>query len=92
MLSGTGPSADSAYPSASGCAARFETCCTITSPASRFIERGFVSPPFLKTLIQEHMDGRRDNRQPLWALLMLELWFRQWQDAPVNADAAALAT
>jgi asparagine synthase (glutamine-hydrolysing) len=58
----------------------------------RFLERGFVSREFLKTLIQEHMDARRDNRQTLWALLMLELWFRQWQDAPVSAGAAALAT
>lgn len=61
----------------------------LTGP--RFLERGFVSPRFLNTLIQEHIDWRRDNRQPLWALLMLELWFRQWQDAPVAAGDAALA-
>ena len=61
----------------------------LTGP--RFLERGFVSPQFLNTLIQEHMDGRRDNRQPLWALLMLELWFRQWQDAPVTAGDVSLA-
>jgi asparagine synthase (glutamine-hydrolysing) len=61
----------------------------LTSP--RFLERGFVSPQFLQTLIQEHLDFRRDNRQPLWALLMLELWFRQWQDTPVAAGNAALA-
>lgn len=59
--------------------------------SSRFLERGFVSRPFLHTMIQEHIDGRRDNRQPLWALLMLELWFRQWQDAPVAAGSPALA-
>jgi asparagine synthase (glutamine-hydrolysing) len=58
----------------------------------RFLERGFVSPGFLQTLIKEHMDARRDNRQVLWALLMLELWFRQWQDAPVTAGDAALAS
>ena len=57
----------------------------------RFLERGFVSPQFLQTLIKEHMDWRRDNRQVLWALLMLELWFRQWQDTPVAAGDAALA-
>jgi asparagine synthase (glutamine-hydrolysing) len=61
----------------------------LTGP--RFLERGFVNPKFLQTLIQEHIDGRRDNRQTLWALLMLELWFRQWQDAPVTAGDVALA-
>jgi asparagine synthase (glutamine-hydrolysing) len=61
----------------------------LTGP--RFLERGFVSGPFLKTLIEEHISGRRDNRQTLWALLMLELWFRQWQDAPVTAGKVALA-
>ncbi len=58
---------------------------------SRFLQRGFVSPQFLKTMIEEHVAGRRDNRQPLWALLMLELWFRQWQDVPVPSDEAVLA-
>jgi asparagine synthase (glutamine-hydrolysing) len=63
---------------------------TLTGP--RFLARGFVSPKFLRVMIQEHMDGRRDNRQPLWTLLMLELWFRQWQDTPVNSPAGALVT
>ncbi len=61
----------------------------LTGP--RFLERGFVSPAFLNTLIEEHISGRRDNRQTLWALLMLELWFRQWQDAPVTAGDVAVA-
>jgi asparagine synthase (glutamine-hydrolysing) len=57
---------------------------------SRFRDRGFIAPGFLNTLIQEHMDCRRDNRQPLWALLMLELWYRQWQDTPRRAGSAVL--
>ncbi len=61
----------------------------LTGP--RFLERGFVSKPFLEALIREHMDGRRDNQQPLWALLMLEMWFRQWQDVTSCAGDAALA-
>jgi asparagine synthase (glutamine-hydrolysing) len=61
----------------------------LTGP--RFLERGFVSPQFLRTMIDEHMAWRRDNRQPLWALLMLDLWFRQWQDTPVVAGDPALA-
>ena len=26
---------------------------------------------------QRHLDGRRDYSQQLWALMILELWFRQ---------------
>ena len=61
----------------------------LTGP--RFLERGFVSKPFLEALIREHLEGRRDNRQPLWALLMLELWFRQWQDVTRCTSDAAIA-
>jgi asparagine synthase (glutamine-hydrolysing) len=44
-----------------------------------FLERGIVSPRFVKTLLEEHQSGRRDNGLWLWALLMLELWFRNLQ-------------
>lgn len=53
-----------------------------------FLDRGFVSERFVRSLIDEHQSGRRDNNLRLWALLMLELWFRQWQAAP----SAALAS
>ena len=44
----------------------------------------------MKTLLEEHDSGRRDNSHWLWTLLMLELWFRQWQDATTApADAAS---
>ncbi len=42
-----------------------------------FLERGIVSPPFVRHLIDEHERRRRDNSQWLYSLLMLELWFRQ---------------
>jgi asparagine synthase (glutamine-hydrolysing) len=44
---------------------------------SRFLERGIVSPVFVRHLIEEHRTGRRNHAHWLWALLMLELWFRQ---------------
>jgi asparagine synthase (glutamine-hydrolysing) len=43
----------------------------------RFLERGIVRPEFMKYLLAEHESGRRDNRGQLYALLMLELWYRQ---------------
>ncbi len=51
----------------------------LTSPT--FLERGFVSPPFVRCLLEEHARGRRDNYHWLWRLLMLELWFREFHEA-----------
>jgi asparagine synthase (glutamine-hydrolysing) len=44
--------------------------------SSQFLNRGIVSPPFVRTLLEEHQSGRRDNYGWIWPLLMLELWFR----------------
>lgn len=44
---------------------------------SRFLNRGIVSPSFLRYLLEEHQSGRRDNAFWLWQLLFLELWFRE---------------
>ena len=46
-----------------------------------FLDRGFVSEAFLRRVLDEHQRGRRDNSHDLWALLMLELWFRDWKGA-----------
>lgn len=58
----------------------------LTSPS--FLNRDIVSPAFVHYLLAEHDRGRRDNYHHLWKLLMLELWFRDWEEhrtAP-NAD------
>jgi asparagine synthase (glutamine-hydrolysing) len=55
----------------------------LTSPS--FVGRDLVSPEFVHYLLQEHDTGRRDNKTWLWRLLMLEMWFREWQSAPVLA-------
>ncbi len=41
-----------------------------------FFNRGIVSPEFVRSLLEEHDRGRRNNYHQLWSLLMLELWFR----------------
>ncbi|HEX4228230.1 MAG TPA: asparagine synthase (glutamine-hydrolyzing) [Bryobacteraceae bacterium] len=46
-----------------------------------FLDRGIVSPRFVKHLLQEHDSGRRDNSNWLWMLLMLELWLRDFEQA-----------
>jgi asparagine synthase (glutamine-hydrolysing) len=45
--------------------------------SSRFLDRGMVTPAFLRYLLEEHQSGRRDNSSWLWQLLFLELWFRE---------------
>ena len=42
-----------------------------------FLNRGIVSPEFVRQMLVEHDSGRRDNSQWLWSLLVLELWFRE---------------
>jgi asparagine synthase (glutamine-hydrolysing) len=56
----------------------------------RFLERGIVSPSFVRHLIEEHQSGRRDNRSWLWALLVLEMWFRDHEryTAPCPLEAS----
>ena len=45
--------------------------------AAQFLDRGMVSPEFLRALLEEHDSGRRDNSHWLWSLLVLSLWFQE---------------
>ena len=51
---------------------------TLLSPT--FLDRGMVSPEFVRYLLREHADGRRSNHHQIYALLMLELWFKSLED------------
>ena len=51
----------------------------------RFDGRGIVSRPALRQLWDEHRTSRTDHSRRLWALLMLEFWFREF----IDGDAAA---
>jgi asparagine synthase (glutamine-hydrolysing) len=42
--------------------------------------RGLFRPEAIRGLVGQHADGRRDHGPRLWALLMLELWFRRHID------------
>jgi asparagine synthase (glutamine-hydrolysing) len=50
-------------------------------------ERGIMRPGYVRRLLDEHGTGARNHHTRLWALLMLELWFRTWIDD--DAEAAA---
>jgi asparagine synthase (glutamine-hydrolysing) len=45
----------------------------------KFLDRGMASPEFVLHLLKEHDSARRDNSHWLWMLLMLELWFRNFE-------------
>jgi len=47
---------------------------------TRTQQRGYINSDFLNVLLDEHERGRRDHSMRLWALLMFELWHRQFLD------------
>jgi len=52
----------------------------------RFDGRGIVSRPALRQLWNEHLTSRADHSRRLWALLMLEYWFRNSIDGAAAAE------
>ena len=47
---------------------------------ARTRQRGYIDSGYLDILLTEHERGRRDHSMGLWALLMFELWHRQFVD------------
>lgn len=47
----------------------------------RFAERGLFRPAFIRDMLDQHAAGTEDHGSRLWALLILELWFRTFLDA-----------
>ncbi|HUT14601.1 MAG TPA: asparagine synthase C-terminal domain-containing protein, partial [Thermoguttaceae bacterium] len=41
-------------------------------------QRGFFRPEVVTRLLDDHQQGRFDHSYRLWALLILELWQREW--------------
>jgi asparagine synthase (glutamine-hydrolysing) len=53
----------------------------------RACARGIMRPDYVRRLLEEHTAGTRNHHNRLWALLMLELWFRAWIDEVAEAEA-----
>jgi asparagine synthase (glutamine-hydrolysing) len=51
-------------------------------------QRDIFRKHYVKQLLDEHMSGATSHHTRLWALLMLELWFRMWVDQPAEAALA----
>ena len=43
-------------------------------------QRGLFKQQLLKKMVNEHIEGRRNWSNRLWAFLFLELWFREFID------------
>jgi len=50
-----------------------EQMLSVLSP-ERIARKGFFNPATVAGLIEDHIDGRRDNRKQLWTLFAFELW------------------
>jgi asparagine synthase (glutamine-hydrolysing) len=59
---------------------------------SRASSRGLFEPGAVRRLIDEHTQGRAHHHHRLWALLMLETWFRLFIDRRCPASAAEATT
>jgi asparagine synthase (glutamine-hydrolysing) len=46
-----------------------------------------MRPDYVRRLLDEHGAGTHNHHNRLWALLMLELWFRSWIDDAAEAVA-----
>ena len=53
-----------------------------------FLGRGIVAPEFARYLLDEHDAGRRTNHHQIYALLMLELWFKSLEEPISPPDSA----
>ncbi len=52
--------------------------------APGFLDRGIVSPRFVRYLIDEHLRGARNNYYWLWRLLVLDLWLEDNRSIVLN--------
>lgn len=50
----------------------------------RTLQRGYFKPAAIKTLIDEHVQGRRNRSGLLWRMLVLELWHRNFMESRSN--------
>ncbi|MBI3970784.1 MAG: asparagine synthase (glutamine-hydrolyzing) [Chloroflexi bacterium] len=52
---------------------------------SRLRRQGLFEPAHVDRLIADHLAGRRDNRKPLWTLLVFQLWHQRYiENQPIS--------
>ena len=58
--------------------------------SGRLAARGIFREPELRSIWDAHTSGRADHRHRLWAVIMLELWFREFIDRPAVRDGVPI--
>jgi len=56
----------------------------------RTLQRGYFRPQAVRSVLNEHFQGRRDHSGVLWLLLVLELWHRNFLEAQPVQPATAI--
>jgi asparagine synthase (glutamine-hydrolysing) len=56
--------------------------------SSQFCARGLFRPKFIDWMLEAHVSGREDHSTRLWALVVLELWFRTFIDRTPDGPIA----
>jgi asparagine synthase (glutamine-hydrolysing) len=59
--------------------------------SQRARQRGYFNSRFVDRIVREHITGRRDHTLRLWALVVFELWHRQYLDPAPGVHAPAFA-
>jgi len=54
----------------------------------RTLQRGYFRPNAVRSLVKEHMTGRRNRSGVLWRMLVFELWHRNFLEAGKFATAS----
>ena len=44
----------------------------------KIAKEGIFNPVFITQLLNEHLSGKKDNRKPLWTLMVFEMWLEKW--------------
>lgn len=50
--------------------------------SKRALERNNVNPEYLRQIFGEHRTGMRDYSSLIWALMVMEMWYRRYIDGP----------
>ena len=53
----------------------------------RALARGYFEPAAIRSTVDDHVEGRADFAQRLWALLVLELWHQEFIDTVSSNQA-----
>jgi asparagine synthase (glutamine-hydrolysing) len=52
--------------------------------SSKTQERGLLNYDYVKTLLNDHQSGDKNNTREIRALMALEIWFRKFIDTPID--------